>query len=206
MIKIIFTLLIIACSANAADWIPIGQNADHELISVDNRSVKKKGSIVTLDVLVNKGGDSPYGSSRTVTSFDCKERKIRILSIDTYRQANGVGDRIESIDPGLEWGVIRPMSIGEKQWQFACAAKSPVTLQAPAQYLPSDPRTIFKVGTRLESDQLGQLMDKHFPGAKYRPNNTIVVTHQGQTFVIAVQKLNETGIPAIYKIVSVLPP
>lgn len=190
----------------SADWTHIGQGPDGEATFVGSRSIKRKGYIVTLDVLVNHNSSLPYGSSRMVTSFDCKERKIQILLIETYQQADAKGGQIESFNPDLGWGVIYPKSIGEKQWEFACSPKSPMAAPAVVQqYSPSDPRTIFMAGASFESDQLVRLMDKHFPAARYRPNNTMLVTHEGQTFVITVQKLNEVGIPAIYKIVSVLP-
>lgn len=204
MKKIAFALcLLIASNVTAAEWIHIGHNADGEATFVDGRSVVKKGSIVTVNVLVNHGSESNYGSSRMATSFDCKERRLQILSIETYKQTDAKGGLIESINPGLGWGVIRPKTIGEKQWKFACAPKSASETQAAVQYPPSDPRAIFKAGALLESDQLLKLMDKHFPGAKYRPNNTMVVIYQNQTFVISVQKQNDSGIPAIYKIISV---
>lgn len=75
---------------------------------------------------------------------------------------------------------------------------------APASK-PSDPREIFKADARFESDELMRLIDKHFPSARYLPNNTVIVTYEAQTFVITARKLNDTDIPAIYKIVSVLP-
>lgn len=206
MKRAVFVLsLVIACNVAAAEWIHIGHNVDGEATFVDNRPIKRKGSIVTVNVLVNHNSGSPYGSIRTATSFDCKERRLQILLIETYRQADAKGSPEESINPGLGWDAIRPKTIGEKQWEFACAPKSPTGNQAAVQYSPSDPRAIFKTGALFESDQLAKLMDKHFPGAKYRPNNTMVVTHQNQAFVITVQKQNDVGIPAIYKIVSVLP-
>ena len=190
---------------HVAEWVQIGRNADGEATFVDSRSLQKNGANVVMDVLVNRDNGFAYESQRTLTSFDCKERRIQILSVATYQQTDITGGKTESIKPDLGWGGIRPQSIGEKQWEFACSQKSSSGASVATQYSPSDPRTIFKAGALFESDQLTQLTDKHFPGAKYRRNGTKIVTYQNQTFVIAVQKQNEVGIPAIYKIVSVFP-
>jgi len=77
---------------------------------------------------------------------------------------------------------------------------------APSPDQASDPRVVFRAGARMESDDLAKLLDKHFPNAKYFPNQTIQVTFESKPYLIQTRKLNWIGSgPAIYEIVSVLP-
>jgi len=65
-----------------------------------------------------------------------------------------------------------------------------------------DPRTVFRAGTQLESNEFATLVDKHFPNAKYLPDQTIQVRSAGKSYLIRTRKLSDTG-PAIYEILSV---
>jgi hypothetical protein len=66
----------------------------------------------------------------------------------------------------------------------------------------TDPRNIFKVGAHFESDDFGQLMDKHFPNAKYSPNLTVQVDFEGKQYLIVTQKISH-GSKAAYEILAV---
>ena len=80
--------LLIFGNASAAEWVHIGNNADGGDSFVDRLSIKKNGSIVTLNVLVNNNSRSEYPSDVTATSFDCEEKSMKLISIQTYGMAD----------------------------------------------------------------------------------------------------------------------
>lgn len=66
-----------------------------------------------------------------------------------------------------------------------------------------DPREIFKTGAVIESSQFMKLVDDNFPGARFLHNQTIEVVYDSKIYVIRSKKINDTDVPANYKVLSV---
>jgi len=58
------------------------------------------------------------------------------------------------------------------------------------------------VGKTYLGDDLLKVIDKHFPGAIFSPDESIQIISGGDTYIIQTKKLNYSG-PAYYEIVSI---
>lgn len=65
-----------------------------------------------------------------------------------------------------------------------------------------DPLTVFVEGSRWESDALAKTVDGYGDRVRYYPNQSFTIFYRGEYVRVQTRKLNETGIPAIYEVVS----
>lgn len=121
----LITLLAVASSGAAAQWVEVGSN-DNTTIYADPATIRKAGDLVKMWHLIDytkaRGIDGlkPYMSARALDEYDCKLARTRMLSIAVHSGNMGEGEVLgTSTDPG-KWQPVLPDSLVETLWAFAC--------------------------------------------------------------------------------------
>jgi hypothetical protein len=69
--------------------------------------------------------------------------------------------------------------------------------------LPNHPRAMFPVGKVFDNQVLLNMVDERYPGTEFRRDQTQVIPFNGAYYTVATEKVNNTDIPARYRILSV---
>jgi hypothetical protein len=146
MRKLILILVLASVSSNAmAEWVKIvsidsRESPESQTAFVDPATIHKNGNLVTMWVLVDHQSGLPKGienrldaifhKSKGITKswkvqdeFECKDRKLRMLSYTGYAEQMGKGAIIPNDIVTGEWEPVIPGSIGAALWGFACGKK-----------------------------------------------------------------------------------
>lgn len=126
MHRIISTLLLALISSHAlAEWEKVvsGHNATGY---VDRATVRKNGSSVTMQVLIDyqkppfDGNNLPYLSLTMRNEYHCDEHRFRVLTITSHSAHMGGGTKPYNTDEPGEWETVPTTSIQKTLWEIAC--------------------------------------------------------------------------------------
>lgn len=143
LIFILILLLSLISSSAFAEWMPIAvihaqESPETQTAYVDSATVHKNGNLVNMMVLVDhqsglsKGVESTLGklffrskdditkSWKVQDEFDCKDKKIRMLSYIAYSEHMGNGEIVPNEVVTNQWEPVIPGSIGDSLWKYVC--------------------------------------------------------------------------------------
>lgn len=145
--RVVLILLLSAVSSNAmAEWAAVTairsqESPEIQIAYVDPASIHKDGNLVNMWVLVDHQSglsremehrlDNIFSSAKGAITkswkvqdeFDCKDKKLRMLSYTGYADHMGNGAIIPSSIVTGEWEPVIPASIGDALWKYACGRK-----------------------------------------------------------------------------------
>ena len=128
---IFLMLLAIMCSAEAAEWVLVGENSPNGNIGVhydtyaNPSTIRKVGSRAQMWILFNNKTASvvngrSFMSVKSQTEYDCKEEKSRALYYSFHVGSMGTDGLIFRNPEIGEWEPIAPDSISDSLWRVAC--------------------------------------------------------------------------------------
>jgi hypothetical protein len=147
MRNIILMLMLAGVSSNAmAEWVKIAsihsqESPESQTAFADPATIHKNGNLVTMWLLVDHQSGFSKGienrldaifhrskgritkSWKVQDEFDCKDRKLRMLSYIGYAEHMGNGAIIPNNIVTGKWEPVIPESIGAALWWFACGKK-----------------------------------------------------------------------------------
>lgn len=146
MRKIILVLLLAMSSNAMAEWVKITsihsrESPEIQIAYADPANIHKNGSLVKMWVLVDhqsglskkmenrldkffsRSKDNITKSWKVEDEFDCKNKKLRMLSYTAYSEHMGNGEIIPNNMVTNHWEPVIPESIGQALWKFACSQK-----------------------------------------------------------------------------------
>ena len=106
-----------------AAWVKVSEN-DGVTYYIDPTSIRKYGDIVRVWELTDRDARGGNGSlsERWLKEHDCKQGQSRRLSVAEYSERMLTGRMMGGFDVQDErWTYVRPDSIGEDLWKFACS-------------------------------------------------------------------------------------
>lgn len=131
MKRILFVLLMVACSVSWADWELV--SSDAESIEYADKSTKRQNEgFVEMWRMTNyfEGQSFPSGekffSTKILERHDCVNKTTGTISVALYSQLNGSGKVIHTHfnkKNKIEDGPIAPQTVGENNWKVACGKK-----------------------------------------------------------------------------------
>lgn len=144
MTKVVFILLLVGLSRSAmAEWMPVAlihsqESPETQTAYVNPATIHKNGILVNMVVLVDHQSGLSNGVESTLDKlffrakgditkswkvqdeFDCKDRKLRMLSYIAYSEHMGNGGIVPNDVVTNQWERVIPGSIGDALWKYAC--------------------------------------------------------------------------------------
>jgi hypothetical protein len=115
-------LIFLTGSVWAAVWDNLGVTQDGVWV-IDHSTIRKDALNRKVWIAVNlfKAGDFGAMSIRSKVEINCKDERIRELSIDYFSKTLITGDILYSLTPQAPWSEIPPDSIYWKLLKVVCA-------------------------------------------------------------------------------------
>lgn len=127
MNKLLLALMLALASTSAmAEWTWVVEDAGIGItVYVDRTTINKTGNIVKMLTLTDfktvKGkAKSKFLSQTEQAEYDCKDEKIRILSLSQHNKNMGTGEVVFSYNTPSKWMPAAPGSANEVLWEIAC--------------------------------------------------------------------------------------
>lgn len=110
----------------SADWKRVAQNRDATFYA-DPSSIKREGALVLIRQMFDPSEPDAKGrrSFVEIVSYDCNKRTTRLVSMKGYSQPSGRGGVLTDLATPQDLDAIKPGSIAEVQFNFACNVTSP---------------------------------------------------------------------------------
>jgi hypothetical protein len=127
MKKLLFVLLLSISSVVYAQWTYITENDDTQFF-VDLTSIHQIGQYKRVWLKSEYSSNSKITlnenirSIRTLTEFDCREKKYRQLSLHAFKQSNLIDLDVSSNKQG-EWKFIPPKTVADTELTIVCKSK-----------------------------------------------------------------------------------
>src|SRR5947199_2338302 len=67
--------------------------------------------------------NTPYKSVKRQFEFDCKEKRLRVLSTSAYSGQMGKGSIVNTVSDASAWVTVIPSSVGHILWTIACNSR-----------------------------------------------------------------------------------
>lgn len=117
-------MLLLAASPAWAGWKSLAQEGAATAYA-DADSIARSGNIAAMSWLTDFNDfqrmvEVGYFSRLVRAEYDCKERKVRNLSVSLHAQHMGEGKVIYANDSPEDWQAIEPGSLQEQLWKTAC--------------------------------------------------------------------------------------
>ena len=115
-------------AAGAQKWKDIGKTASGNVVSVDPKSVKRKGDLVSATVRVVftppvKAARGTWASSKTIATFDCAKRYLAAKENVFYSDANSTKVIERSVNKQPGFGPALGGSLGGIAVDYLCGPK-----------------------------------------------------------------------------------
>jgi hypothetical protein len=69
---------------------------------------------------------NPYKSVKRQFEFDCKDKRMRVLSSSAYEGSMGSGRAVTAAVEAGQWTPVIPSSVGHILWTIACNTRANV--------------------------------------------------------------------------------
>jgi hypothetical protein len=118
--------IILPASARGQTWERVVHDGAGEIESIDISSIKLTGEgYVRAWTLRDFAGSKPfqgktYMSTKTLTDYDCKADRIRILAFHAFTKPSGSGEAASGAAP-QSWEFVVPGSMAGIRHQFVCS-------------------------------------------------------------------------------------
>lgn len=126
MRKLILAAVLVGAAANAAaDWKVIDEQ-EARVTYVDPSEIRVTGNMARIWTMVDfknmqtMPSGTRYRSSKTLSEFDCKEGKIRMLQATAFSGKKGTGIAVFSGAAPEEWSYVTPGSVDALKQATAC--------------------------------------------------------------------------------------
>lgn len=115
-------------AAGAQKWKDIGKTASGNVVSVDPKSVKRNGDLVSATVRVVftppvKAARGTWASSKTIATFDCARRYLAAKENVFYSDANSTKVIERSVNKQPGFGPALGGSLGGIAVDYLCGVK-----------------------------------------------------------------------------------
>ena len=121
--RIVLTALLMLATAPAwAEWVKVDET-DEVLIYVDPATIRKDGNLRRIWEMQDlKARDSDGSlSRRALSEYDCKGKRLRLLSLSTHSGQMATGKIIITVSPSGKWDCAVPGTSGQTMLKFVCA-------------------------------------------------------------------------------------
>ena len=123
-------MLWLAVSTNAtAAWTKASESAAGTGY-VDRDTIVRSGDNVKMweltDYRIVPDRNNPYKSVKRQFEFDCKEKRMRVLSSSAYEGNMGSGRAVTTASDAEQWTRVIPSSVGHILWTIACNTRANV--------------------------------------------------------------------------------
>jgi len=127
MKKLLFVLLLSISSVVHANWTFIYSGNDESKYFIDNTSISQVNNLKRVWVKIEYSLNSEMGkrgflSARVYREFDCREKKVRNLSLTIFSQSDLYGES-ESSNKISDWSFIGPNTTAELSLVVVCKNK-----------------------------------------------------------------------------------
>ena len=122
--KRIAILLLMAATPAWAGWKSLAQEPAGTVYA-DADTIVRDGNIAAMSSLLDYNDfqrmvEVGYFSRKVRAEYECKERKVRNLSVALHAQHMGEGKVIYADETPQEWQPVEPGSPQERLWKMAC--------------------------------------------------------------------------------------
>ncbi|MEO5817057.1 MAG: surface-adhesin E family protein [Gemmatimonadaceae bacterium] len=124
----VIPLVSLATAASAQKWKDIGTTVSGNVVSVDPRSVKRNGTMVSATVRVVftppvKAARGTWASSKTIATFDCTRRYLAAKENVFYSDANSTKVIERNVNKLPGFGPALGGSLGSVAVDYLCGPK-----------------------------------------------------------------------------------
>lgn len=117
-------LVAVTSTAYAAEWVQVAENSNGSTFSVEPSTLVRNGNIRRVWVLTSYGSTKSNGtrSYKSLSEFDCRERRSRDLATVYYDGVAGSGNSKST--SGIEaWDYVVPGTAYETLANYVCAMR-----------------------------------------------------------------------------------
>jgi surface-adhesin protein E len=118
----LITLLLLIAGPAYGGWVSVGIDGEGMNAYVDIDTIHRNGNLVQMWTLVDikAGKGHAFLSHKEHVEYDCAAERHRLLAGSWYSEHMGKGnvDALDSYEN--KWSSIKPESIPEMLWKFAC--------------------------------------------------------------------------------------
>lgn len=121
--QILFMLLaFVSSNAAAAAWVEVSETVG-AFVYIDRSTIRKNGDLRRVAVIQDLKKRNPNGhlSMRALDEYDCKEARLRSLSLATHSEQMAAGRILWSRDTPGEWIHVAPDTPTQKIFRIVCA-------------------------------------------------------------------------------------
>ena len=130
MKRLVFAVLIMACSVSWAEWKYMDRT-DSFILFYDKSTIRRNGSFVQMWLSkdyfdVQTDVRVPFKSTKELRKYNCIEETQALVSLTHFSESENSGRVTFSItvkDHELDWTYVSPNSVGETMWKIACGKK-----------------------------------------------------------------------------------
>ena len=124
--RVLLSLLGLAPGLAAGDWTRVGEGDDIHDAYADRQAIRPLGDHVTMPGLYDfrKADLTPEGqlfrSTVVVREYDCRGRRVRLLSFTDYAEPMGAGAVVGQAQRTGRWEAVVEGALDERFLQAAC--------------------------------------------------------------------------------------
>lgn len=122
----LIALCILIASPAWADWLEVAFSDGGAITHIDPTTIRKEGNFIkvwTMDNLPSArtmGGINNVWSMRSRMEYDCKQERVRSLSISAHSERYARGEILGQENSPTQWMDIPPNSVGTKVLNWVC--------------------------------------------------------------------------------------
>ena len=117
----LIALLMLATTPAWAEWVKVDET-DEVVIYVDPATIRKDGNLRRIWEMQDLKARDLDGSlsRRALSEYDCKEERLRLLSLSTHSGQMAMGKIIITVSPSGKWDYAAPGTSGQTMLKFVC--------------------------------------------------------------------------------------
>jgi len=122
----LISLLMLIASPAWADWVEVAFSDGGAIHHIDPTTIRKEGNFSKVWVMDNlasartMGGINNVWSMRSRMEYDCKQERMRSLSISAHSERYARGETLGQENSATQWMDIPPNSVGTKILNWVC--------------------------------------------------------------------------------------
>ena len=128
--KYLLSLLMLIASPAWADWVEVAFSDGGAINHIDPTTIRKEGDFIKVWAMDNLpsartiGGINNVRSMRSRMEYDCKQERMRSLSISAHSERYARGETLGQENSPTQWMDIPPNSVGIKILNWVCNPSS----------------------------------------------------------------------------------
>ena len=119
---VLTVLLMLVTTPTFAEWMQVGE-PDEGVYYLDPATISKDGRLRRISELINLTARDRDGglSRRYLKEYDCKQKRLRLLSGSTNSGPMATGKALFSVNNPGKWNDVPSDTIAETIFKFACS-------------------------------------------------------------------------------------